>query len=116
MGAAVLALIAGVAAWWLVGRGVVTNDFPPFLDSQSVTPITRYSGPWLTAAAVAALLAALLALAAVFDLVRWSRSRTVTSASVRTSGLDSGGLDSGGPNSGGVDSGGLGSTALSSAQ
>jgi len=106
VGAAVLAVAAGLAAWWLLVRGVSTDDFPPFLDSQSATPITRYSGPWLTAAAGAALVAALLVLAALFDLVRWSRARTVSSPAAGSAGLNSAELNSGG----------LSPSALSSAQ
>jgi Na+/proline symporter len=78
--AAGLAVLAGVACWWLVGRGVRTDNFPPVLGTQTVTPITRYSGPWLTAAAGAALLAALLLLAAAFDLIRWWRAKAVNSS------------------------------------
>ena len=106
VGAAVLAVAVGLAAWWLLGRGVRTDDFPPFLDSQSVTPITRYSGPWLTAAAGAAVLAALLVIAAVFDLVRWSRARKVSSPAAGSAELNSAELNSGG----------LSPSALSSAQ
>ncbi|MET0864386.1 MAG: hypothetical protein ABWZ98_08610 [Nakamurella sp.] len=75
-----LTVAAGVACWWLLGRGVSTDDFPPFLDGQTATPITRYSGPWLTAAAGAALLAGLSLLLAVFDLLRWSRARVGSAA------------------------------------
>lgn len=71
--AAVLAVLAAVAAWWLLGRGIVTDVWPAFVDGTDSTPITRYSGPWLTAAALAALLAALLLLAAAVELIRWSR-------------------------------------------
>jgi len=78
--AVVLAAAAAVGAWLLAARGVRTDAFPPFVAGAESTPITRYSGPWLTAAAAAALMAALLLLAALFDLIRWSRSR-VASAS-----------------------------------
>jgi hypothetical protein len=98
--AAVLAVVVSLAAWWLVARGVRTDDFPAFLASQSVTPITRYSGPWLTAAAGAMLVAALLLMSAVFDLVRWSRGTVGRSAT----------------NSAELNSAGLSSSALSSAQ
>jgi hypothetical protein len=90
-----LATVAGIAAWWLLGRGVRTDDFPPFLDTQSVTPITRYSGPWLTAAAGAALVAALLLLAAVFDLIRFSRARAAQSSAEGSAELTAGGLNPG---------------------
>lgn len=76
--AAVLAVLAAVGAWWLLGRGVVTDVWPPFVDGTDSTLITRYSGPWLTAAAGAALLSALLLLAAAVDLLRWSRHRVRT--------------------------------------
>jgi hypothetical protein len=71
--AAVLAALAGAGAWLLLQHGVTTDPFPPFIDGAESTSITRYSGPWLTAAAGAALLAALLLLAAIVDLMRWSR-------------------------------------------
>lgn len=70
--ATVLALLAGLAAALLLRNGIRTDDFPSFIDGAPSTPITRYSGPWLTAAAGMALLAALLLLAASMDLVRWS--------------------------------------------
>ncbi len=70
--AAVVAGAVAAAAAVLLGRnGIRTDTFPPFLDGTSSTTITRYSGPWLTAAAGAALLAALLLLSAVRDLRRW---------------------------------------------
>ena len=72
--AAVLAILAGTGAVRLASRGVRTDVFPAFLQGETGTVITRYSGPWLTAAAGAALLAALLLLSAAIDLVRWSRS------------------------------------------
>ena len=70
--AGILAVLAGGAAWLLLRHGVRTDAFPPFLASTSSTPITRYSGPWITAAAGAALVAALLLLSALVDVVRWS--------------------------------------------
>jgi hypothetical protein len=69
--AGILALLSAPAAWFLLRHGIRTDDFPPFIDSQQSTPITRYSGPWLTAAAAMALVAALFLLFAVVDLVRW---------------------------------------------
>ena len=74
--AVVLAAASAVGAWLLAARGVRTDVFPPFVAGAQSTTITRYSGPWLTAAAGAALLAALLLLAAVLDIVRWSRARS----------------------------------------
>jgi hypothetical protein len=71
---AILAVLAGAAAWLLWRHGIRTDDFPPFLTGTPSTPITRYSGPWITAAAGAAFLAALLLLSAVLDVVRWSRA------------------------------------------
>lgn len=76
---ALLAVLAGAAAWLLLRHGIRTDDFPPFLADTPSTPITRYSGPWITAAAGAALVAALLLMSAVLDAVRWSRAvREVT--------------------------------------
>ena len=72
--AGILAVLAGGGAWLLLRHGVRTDAFPPFLTDTDATPITRYSGPWITAAAGAALLAALLLLSAVLDLIRWSRT------------------------------------------
>jgi hypothetical protein len=72
--AGILAVLAGAVAWLLLRHGVRTDSFPPFLTGSQATPITRYSGPWITAAAGAALLAALLLLSALFDAIRWSRA------------------------------------------
>ena len=72
--AGILAVLAGAVAWLLLRHGVRTDSFPPFLTGSQATPITRYSGPWITAAAGAALLAALLLLSALFDVIRWSRA------------------------------------------
>ena len=71
--AMVLAVVTAVAAWMFLRHGIRTDEFPPFIDGQQSTPITRYSGPWLTAAAAMALVAALFLLFAVVDLVRRSR-------------------------------------------
>jgi hypothetical protein len=70
----ILAVLAGVAAWLLLQHGIRTDAFPPFLAATSSTPITRYSGPWITAAAAAGLLAGLVLLFALFDAIRWSRA------------------------------------------
>ncbi len=70
-----LALLAALAAWFLLRHGIRTDAFPPFIAGEQVTPITRYSGPWLTAAAGMALVAALFLLFGVIDLSRWSRAK-----------------------------------------
>ena len=67
------ALLAAAAAWLLARQGIRTDEFPPFIAGAAATMITRYSGPWLTAAAGAGLLAALLVLSAVVGLIRWFR-------------------------------------------
>ena len=75
-GVALVASIASaVSALLLVRNGIRSDEFPPFLPGTTETPITRYSGPWITAGAGAALLAVLFLLFAVVDIVRWSRSR-----------------------------------------
>jgi hypothetical protein len=73
--AGLLAVLAAVAAGLLLAHGVRTDAFPSFLTDTPSTPITRYSGPWITAAAAAALLAALLLLVALLDAIRWARGR-----------------------------------------
>ena len=78
--ASVAAVLSAGGAWWLLRKGIRTDAFPPFLADAQTTAITRYSGPWLTAAAGAALLAALLLLLAVVRLVRWSRPRSAATA------------------------------------
>lgn len=55
LGAGVLALLFLAAAWFAAGRGIITDTWPAFLPDTDSTSITRYSGPWLTAAAAAAL-------------------------------------------------------------
>lgn len=75
IGIAVLAVLAGFGTWQLLQNGIRTDSFPPFIAGALSTPITRYSGPWLTAAAGAALVTALSLLFAVLDLRRWSRTR-----------------------------------------
>ncbi len=75
---ALAGVVLAVAAVLLTRNGIRTDDFPPFLAGTSATPITRYSGPWLTAGAAAALLAALLLLLSVIGLIRWSRDRRRT--------------------------------------
>lgn len=51
----VLAVLFLAAAWFAVRHGVVTDTWPAFLPGTESTAITRYSGPWLTAAALAVL-------------------------------------------------------------
>jgi hypothetical protein len=72
----VACVLAAVVSVLLVRHGIRTDEFPPFLPGTSGTPITRYSGPWITAGAGAALLAVLFLLFAVVNVVRWSRSRS----------------------------------------
>lgn len=52
-------------------RGIVTDTWPAFLPGADSTAITRYVGPWLTAAALALLGAGL----AVLALIRGLRAR-----------------------------------------
>lgn len=73
--AGILAVLAGAGAWLLLRHGVRTDTFPPFLADTESTPITRYSGPWITAAAAVALLAALLLLSAALDVIRWATAK-----------------------------------------
>ncbi len=63
--AVVLAVLFLAAAVALARRGIVTDTWPPFLPGTDSTSITRYSGPWLTAAAVALLGAGLSVMSAV---------------------------------------------------
>lgn len=68
----VVSLVAAVvllaAAAWCTRRGIVTDTWPAFLPDTDSTQITRYEGPWLTAAAVALLGAGLAVMAAVRNL------------------------------------------------
>ena len=68
-----MAVLSGLTAIFLLRHGVRTDAFPPFIDGEQATQITRYSGPWLTAAAGMAVVAALFLLFAVVDLRRGSR-------------------------------------------
>lgn len=75
-GVATIALI--VAAVLLFRHGVRPNDFPPYASGTTRTVIRRYSGPWIGAAGLAALLAGLCLVSAAADLfrrVRLQRSR-----------------------------------------
>lgn len=69
-GYAVAAVVLAGLAWWLVDRGVATDSWPAFAPGADHTDITRYSGAWLSAAAGAALAAALLVVGAVRQGVR----------------------------------------------
>jgi len=73
-----LAVVAAVAAlfgsWALLRTGIQVDTWPSFLTDGGSTSITRYSGPWITAAAAAALVAGLLLLMGALDLVRYRRS------------------------------------------
>jgi len=71
IGAAVLAL---VGSWSVLRTGVQVDTWPAFLPDAGSTSITRYSGPWITAAAAALLVAGLLLLLGAVDLVRYRRS------------------------------------------
>ncbi len=85
--ACVLAVLCAVGAWLLVQGAVHTDIFPPFVAGTSSTSIKRYSGPFLTAAAGAALLAALLLVAAVTDLRRHGRYSRSASAAISSAAL-----------------------------
>ena len=76
--ALVAAVLAAIGAWLLLRNGIRTDAYPAFLPGTESTGITRYSGPWLTAAAGVALVAALLLLSAGLDLLRWIRTGAVT--------------------------------------
>ena len=65
IGAGILALLFLAAAWFAAGRGIITDTWPAFLPDTDSTSIIRYSGPWLTAAAAAALGAGLCVMALV---------------------------------------------------
>jgi len=72
--ALVAAVLAAIGAWLLLRNGIRTDAYPAFLPGTESTGITRYSGPWLTAAAGVALVAALLLLSAGLDLLAWNNS------------------------------------------
>jgi len=63
--AALLAVLFLAAAWFAARHGIVTDTWPAFLPGTDSTSITRYSGPWLTAAAGAVLGAGLSVMALV---------------------------------------------------
>ena len=63
--AGVLALLFLGLAALCVRRGIVTDTWPAFLPNTDSTSVTRYLGPWLTAAAIALLGAGLTFMAFV---------------------------------------------------
>lgn len=67
-GLATAALI--VAAVLLFRHGIRSNDFPAYASGTTRTVIQRYSGPWIGAAALAALLAGLCLISCGADLFR----------------------------------------------
>lgn len=69
---ALLALMFLLAAGVAVRRGIIIDTWPAFLPGTDSTSITRYSGPWLTAAAAALLGAGL----SIMALVRSLTART----------------------------------------
>ncbi len=69
--AAVLLLVAAVL---LFRHGVRTDHFPSFVSGVT-TSITRYSGPWIGAAAGLALLAGVALTVGGVDFFRWLRLR-----------------------------------------
>ena len=68
------AVLAVVGSWLLLRTGVQVDTWPAFLPDAGPTSITRYSGPWITAAAAAALVSGLMLLLGSVDLVRYRRS------------------------------------------
>ena len=67
---AVLGAVAAVGAWLAARQGVTVHEFPPFLPGATSTPIAQYSAPWISAAAGAALVAAVLFVLAGFGFRR----------------------------------------------
>jgi len=70
--AGLLALMFLLAAGVAARRGIIADTWPAFLPGTDSTSITRYSGPWLTAAAAAVLGAGL----SIMALVRGLTART----------------------------------------
>jgi hypothetical protein len=70
-GIATLALV--VAAVLLFRHGVRSNDFPAYATGTTRTVIQRYSGPWVGAAGLAAVLAGLCLTSCGADLFRRGR-------------------------------------------
>ena len=71
--AAILAVVLLVGAVVLTRHGIVTDVWPAFLPATDSTSITRYSGSWLSSAAVA-LLGAGLSLMVVVRGIRGRRT------------------------------------------
>ncbi len=71
---AVAAVVGAVAMWQ---RSMHDSDFGPYLG-KTLTPVTRYSGPWIVGAAGLALVAGLLVVAAVTDSHRAIRLRRLS--------------------------------------
>lgn len=71
-GAAAVLLLVGAVL--LFDHGVRPDHFPSYV-SGTPTVITRYSGPWIGAAAGLALLSALAFTSCGIDLFRWARLR-----------------------------------------
>lgn len=69
-----VAVLALIGSGFLMRTGVKVDTWPSFLPDAGSTSITRYSGPWISAAAAALLLAGLLLLLGSVDLVRYRRS------------------------------------------
>jgi hypothetical protein len=77
--AAAATVLLLVAAVLLFRHGIRRNDFPPYATGTSRTVIERYSGPWIGAAGLAALLAGLCLTSCCADVsrrMRLRRSRT----------------------------------------
>ncbi len=73
--AAVAAMALLVAAALLFGHARQSNIFPPYVTGGGPTVITRYSAPWISASAGAALLAGLSFTSFGVDLFRRTRLR-----------------------------------------
>ena len=68
--AGVATVVLVVAAVLLFRHGVRPNDFPPYAAGTKSTVIKRYSGPWIGAAGLAAVLAGLCLTSCGADLFR----------------------------------------------
>lgn len=79
--AGVATIVLVVAAVLLFQHGVRPGDFPPYAAGTTRTVIERYSGPWIGAAGLAALLAGLCLVSAAADLTR--RVRLQRSSALR---------------------------------